>query len=528
MNAAGTISQSPGGLSVGSGTLTIDPATVGVTLQAPAFTTTVPDPLQVAFAYWVPQSVPAAQPVPVVLIMHGRIDGNSEAADSYLGFAYLGQYLASYGFAAFSAQLPEKAAWAWEPTGDWALRATACLKWLAALPGNTTAPAIQLATALQGTQLDMSRVGVIGHSNGGANMITITADPAYQIQAFIGLAPALIMVGGESTKSLAFPAGAAFQIIHGSRDCLFGPAYGGWGKYEGLLASPNSVLKSWVLIQNGTHNLFNSNWYDERNNTYTKVRQFSGCNPVTDPPNQANTQQQVTLAYAYAFLQVTLNGDATYLPYLSGGVANPVVGWNAIDPDYVNVRLDFRAPGADILLIDNFEGAAGVNALDGGTANYEGSEATTLSNVQSWTGPPPLKAVVGPTATGTSFFLGEGIGQSWQPPPDNAYSLLSFRVGQVENSAALASNAPIQLTIVAYDRKPHGASVQVQVPPPWAACAPELWHTFLQVVRIPLSQFTGAFGTSGVDFSQLFQLQFGANLPAGVSLAIDEILFSST
>lgn len=551
----------PGACEVTSDITTLNPAYLNVQLS---WGSTFPLTVQ----YWYPSSIPSgtltAGGIVPVLILHGLIQLDISSS-SYLGFNALGQLLASNGFFVVSVEQPLMPGNRSFTTDRWD-RIQGVLNWIVQLNTNEgLAPTFQQLGAYLKGQLLCDRMAGIGHSAGGAALILeLPQNPQFQNQpyqfgALSCLSPDAFPPGqGQSSLlSVAPPPGVPFQIVHGSADCLFFGAYGGWVPYEDLMASPTSVLRSWVMIDEANHNFFNAKWtVDECSyGTYCKV------NPLIDPDQTSARiagQTAAAATYIHAFLQTTVNNNApAYAPFLSGDVPNPLPQQpDYQDSPYVNVRLDYRAPGSSIIaLVDNFEtpwdpgvGPEMPNNL-GGLVLTAGS--VQLSRVS-------LQSNRVPTQFSTTCLLAARI--TWSTPDDvvtetfgtqQVYlgartmypAYLSFRVGQIEGSTVNPAGQVLDFNVVLVDSNdnasdPLPVSAYQTIGSSWPGITypgtgasdptptPDtvMRHSFMQVVRIPIADFSGT-GFSPV-YVKMLRFQFNvASCPVG-DIAIDEIHFA--
>lgn len=544
-----------GSYAVESATVALDPNYLGVELSWYTY------PLMVQ--YWYPKSPSGlSNPIVPVLILHGYIE-DEIAANSYLGFDYLGQLLASNGFFCVSVQQPLEPGYK-AFTSDRLSRIQGCLNWIVELNSNEHLdPAFQSLGAYLKDKLYCSSMAGVGHSAGGTllrglpNMAQFQ-NPNYQFGAISCIAPDIFPDNSpqtqQSLQALSAPTGIPFQIVHGSADCMFYGAYGGWVSYEDLLWSQTSVCKSWVMVDNANHNFFNTNWpIDEcANASYYIVN--PPLFPAIDTEARMAAQTAVAATYVHAFLQATLNNNAPlYVPFLNGDQPNPLLKQSAFqNSPFVNVRLDYRAPGSAVLLVDNFETPwndyVRPNNM-GGSVQAIGSVALSQISLQS------NRSEICPVST--SYLLAARI--TWSASDavvtetvDSTITfgrgaistVLSFRVGVVEHNPP--DNPPLTVDfnvalVDAHENSSHALAVSAyrDVGSSWASFTYPgsnqnekiystdmvVRHSFMEVVRIPVKDFL----KSGFNSSQTKMILFTFNAlssPAG-DIVVDEIHFSN-
>lgn len=316
----------------------------------------------------------ASTPSPVVVFLHGQHrvcveDGDGwpcreGAIPSYLGYADAAQALARQGIAVVSiSALAINAADG--GSNDYGARARGqlvldTLDRLAAATSPQGSPGFP--AELRGT-LDLSRVGLMGHSRGGEGVVraaqlnTQRAHP-YPIKAVMPLAAAaflgLTLPGVVTAVVLGYcDGGEAQQYIDASRD------------------SDDSVLRSTVLVMGANHNFFNSIWspggfpvggVDDVGPTFDDDPvNAQVCGP-TAPARLTQAQQRaVASAYLLALFRPTLLGDDTLRPMLDGTASGPLPDpFAGTDPAATaalaaaDVRVTAHAPGGTRIDLTRF------------------------------------------------------------------------------------------------------------------------------------------------------------------------------
>lgn len=177
--------------------------------------------------------VGATGPLPVVLICHGWAAGPDD-------FSALAEHLAEHGFAAALYEQPHN--WSSDTQG-WAQHLAGAVDALVAQNGTAGGP---LAGAL-----DLGRLGVLGHSFGGAAAIVFAAkDP--RIKACVALAPV-----NQWHRELVLRRAGELQVpllvVTAEHDPLAGPGSAPRPLYEAARATP---ARQYVEVRGGDHNAY--------------------------------------------------------------------------------------------------------------------------------------------------------------------------------------------------------------------------------------------------------------------------------
>lgn len=244
---------------------------------------------------------------PVLFIVHGNHD---YAVDSYLGYEYLGEYLASWGYAVVSVdenycnglshENDARAVLLLEHVGQ-------LLRWNSEREG----PLYQ--------RLDPARIALAGHSRGGEAVSTaalfngynrypengtVKFDYGFSIRSLIAIAP---------TCDQYRPAGRAVELedlsyllVHGSHDHDVTRVMGEKQYNNIYLSGSETCFKSSLYILGANHGQFNSRW-----GRYDLAAGFNEFLDVKELlPDEA--QQSLLRSFVKIFLDVTLRGDESY------------------------------------------------------------------------------------------------------------------------------------------------------------------------------------------------------------------------
>ncbi len=504
-----------------------------------------PDRLPIDGRVWLPR---APGKYPLVLIIHGS---HSMLERSDTGLAYLAELLASRGFVAavidenFFNLAPLR--FGGLPAGD-LHDSTGARAWLAleharAFAAWNTEP----GSALHG-RIDLSRVGLIGHSRGGEAAAAAAAlaplerhpdDPTlalgypFRIQAVVALAPTdgLYLVAGASP-----PLAVSFLTLHGAADNDTSSFTGSRIYQRVALSGGGYRVKASVFIDRANHGQFNTVW--GRTDLQPPFSWLFNVRPLLS----GEEQRRVAMVFVAAFLDVTLRGERESLPLLRDWRAG--AAWLP--------RTSYRTQFEDSSFrpVATFEEDIDPATLTvpGGQAHGDGLSLWREAALGIRPGPLGLT----PTDLGTrAVWLG------WRPGGKTAprfalelplthvagTSLLAFSaacprlpardlLGRADRTSPewAASREGIDLTLELLDEAGETARVLTRVPPPLrtrfstiAALEPPSSETALQTVILPLADFVRA--NPKLDLTRLRGVRFVFDRsPAGM-LLVDEVGF---
>ena len=281
--------------------------------------------------------------VPLVVMAHGNHDPSTP---NYLGYQFFQSDLAKMGCVAISVDCNAQNGMGYstaiiEARADLIIGAIAVMQ---QLDGDAASALFE--------RIDFSRVGLLGHSQGGEAVVRVPeviALPGVSIRSVIALAPT---EGGATGKT---PKNYSFMTILPASDGDVWPNDGAIF-YDRALPSP---IKSQLFVHLTNHQFYNRQWLDDDS-------LWAAAAP-TAPVISRHDHERILTAYGCAFYRATLLGHAT-IPYLSGkqlpaGVATQVV------------HLSFEQ--AEAFTVDKHEDANGIgqNALGAPTQQLGGLSA---------------------------------------------------------------------------------------------------------------------------------------------------------
>jgi dienelactone hydrolase len=516
-----------------------DPAVAGAhtvtTVEYDAGQTLVTDPSdgltypeELQGALYVPSG---AGPFPVVLLLHGRHDTCSyfvvetvgppqtcpdtpatQNIRSYRGYAYLGTNLASHGYLVMSAGA--NAVNSFDSVGDSGAeeRSQVIARSLDLLAKwNTTNGPGAVGSLLVG-RVDLSRIGLMGHSRGGEGVDHFvgynrrrTDGPRYSgLQAVFALAPTDF--AGEAPSGVHFA--TLLPLCDGDVFDLEGAAAYDRGRF----ADPNEThTRAQYTVTGANHNYFNTVW---------DLDDYSGSDPACDAGNSGSVrlspgdQRDVGLVLMAAFFRRWVGAETAFDALVKGAEALPASacpGSATTCPTLVRTsylapaasRKMLALPGSGTLTQTGFSTYATCTPSTSGTGcptNPTRSIATQLT--LGWSGPASLTATV--PATDVS-----------------ALAALTFRTG-VNYGDARNTTAAQDLDVTVKDATGASATVAAAA---YTASLREPPGTVdreltLDGVWLPLTAFPG------VDLTQVTSVTLSPRTASG-SIELAELAFQS-
>jgi hypothetical protein len=281
--------------------------------------------------------------VPLVVMAHGNHD---PGIPSYLGYDFFQADLAKMGFVAISVDCNAQNGLGHsvaiiEKRADLIIGAISVMQQFDAD-----------AASVLSARIDFSRVGLMGHSQGGEAVVLVPEViglPGVSIRSVIALAP----TDNGATKRT--PKGYAFMTILPASDGDVWPNDGAIF-YDRAVPSP---FKSQLFVHFTNHEFYNRQWLDDDS--------LWGNAAPTPPVQSRYDHERVLTAYGCAFYRAALLGHVT-TPYLAGKLLPGGVSTQ-------NVHLSFEQ--AEVLTVDNHEDGNGIgkNSLNAPTQQLGGLSA---------------------------------------------------------------------------------------------------------------------------------------------------------
>ncbi|HVM48818.1 MAG TPA: hypothetical protein VMU04_12375 [Candidatus Acidoferrum sp.] len=430
---------------------------------------------------------------PLIVVMHG----NSGYDNSYEGYNYLLDHLASQGFIAMSI---------YAPVGVMIeTRARAILAHLGIMAQNNMSPGL-----FQG-HIDLNNLGICGHSRGGeavvrAARINAAEGLGWHIQAGVSIAPTDYHHYGD--------AGIPLLVIYGSND---GDVAGTWPDRTCFnIYDETGRPRSFVFVYGATHDYFNTVWAP------TALSVESDIAPSDVPHLISQTDHEnVAKGYLTAFMQAHLLGRPEQMEYFAANLKPSALS-------AIQIHTSHQEPG--VRLLDNFEQHdPGSNTLGGAVTG------SSLSNL----GEDALHALDNhsPHVTGGGDIAWQSAAGIYLSRVPNAskdvsgFEVLAFRVTQKYGSPQNPPNQAQDLFVRLTDGNGHSralrASTFTDLPYPYVRGYTDLIKSALKSVRIPLTSFAIAnLGQQDVDLTNIQSVSFEFDANSTGEIEVDDIEFS--
>lgn len=504
-------------------------------------------------AYLSPERQDAIEPCP-------HIPGVVEPVDSYRGYAYLAEHLASHGMVVASVDADTMNAYDNQQGStvddDHGQSARARLIWetvarfRAIDEGNAEQPpeaALGRApqpdwSALEG-RIDLSRVGLMGHSRGGEGVVVAAdhttrtgTDPSV---ADVGLG-AVLALGTSNFYGRTItdtPFLNLFGYCEGDFDFMRGPAI-----FYDSIAEGNRAPIHQVVLMGANHNYHNTYWtYDD-----ARMQPWSETDPwcknlhgeMGDGRYTPEQQRHLFVGIASGFFRTYLDVDETHAPWFDGDAQAPASVCPAGMP---HCHLDIvteHAPPRDRLLIVE-DGRAGnkdgTNDL-GGAYRLSGDivedlKATTLgADGKDAISDPLVHTFQGAGTTTYTHTIPPAFGDL------RGHEALSFRISVAPDASDKDGSSTYHMhngtdtgmhphrhgqaiTVRLTDSAGQRADVRVEADHPALLFAPgtDARKPLLGTVHIPLEAW------EGVDLGAIESVAFVAQSEATVEYAYGEI-----
>lgn len=349
---------------------------------------------------WIPDGV---GPWPVLVFLHGQHATCADATGrealfrtnncgdesgiltpypNHLGYAYLAKHLASHGFAVASIlghEVNEKNGAG--DTGMWA-RGELVLATLDALRDGASG----MPDQAKGT-LDLSRVGIMGHSRGGEGVVTAMAvnaarpaEARHSIRAVVALAPTDF--NGRGVEDAALLSLIPFcdgdvQTLHGLRT------------FDHSRWANDSTAKVQIVVRGTNHNDYNTKWgrplvgpIDEGDDAQFGNLPGTYCHTSREQGGARVTIEETlreSILHVGGFLRWQVGGDASLAPYFSGAALPPADACPAHSGDCSGFALvSATLKGTRPVLVAN-DSFPTVNSLGGSVVASGFSSATVCA-----------------------------------------------------------------------------------------------------------------------------------------------------
>ncbi len=397
-------------------------------------------------------------------------------------------------------------------------------------------------------QVDLTRVGTMGHSRGGGGVArhynyNRELGSPYGIRAVFPLAPV------DRIREVLDSVNIAVLLPYCDGDVadLQGVHYFDDARYiEG-----DQTNKRYVLVMGGNHSFYNTIWapggwpaatWDD----WLQFQDPGGTDPFcgTRKGNHRLTQEQAhgTLrAYLTGFMRTYLGGEAEFLPMLKGDAPPPPSAMTSEihvsyhPKDAVGSRLTVNSLLAENRLSTN---DLGEPVTPNGLDPYGLCGGEDPQPVHCLEGQPTTRQ---PHTTPSPLIQARGLSQlrfgwddataEWtnQIPDDSTgdvrgYRVVQFRASVNFNDPRNAPALPQDFSVILTDRVGNSASVLVSdnsdalyYPPGQVAAVPKV---VLNTIRIPLAQFIG------VDLSQVRSVRIEFNQRDTGALLLTDLIFA--
>lgn len=344
---------------------------------------TAPENLEIRGALYYPDFAERTEPSPLIVLVHGN-HGSCDAGQSSAtascsqfkrneaGYAYLGENLATWGYTTFSVSQDQLMMRQDNAKGKGMhqrrLLIAAALDALSAANAGTLADGPSVTTGISATlggNLDMTRIGLMGHSRGGDAVTSFmdynrirTDGPRYPLRGVISLAP----VDYERKAPYGTPYMTILPFCDGDVSNLQGARFYERSQYvKG--DDPFPRIQSSQL--GAIHNWYNTVWYADggadgqgnndaacgnsapfaTNNVHPNNIRLSGAADPTNPalnyaidnsdtynplvntkisgdPARMGDQEKIGLATMSAFFRRYVGGEGAFEPYMTGELSD--------------------------------------------------------------------------------------------------------------------------------------------------------------------------------------------------------------
>lgn len=495
----------------------------------------------------------AAQgPFPLILFQHGRHqtcetglgqlpvpvgDDNCPdlapiitPANSYLGYDYLARNLASHGYAVLSIDtndVNDNDGSASAGDAGALARATLILEHLDAFK-EINASGGEGFDHLIG-QLDLSRIGLMGHSRGGegvAKAITLNAqrEQPHNLEAVFALAPT--DYNTQAVQGVAYA--TLLPYCDGDVENLMGAFAFDHARYAD---AQDAWPKFQILAMGANHNYFNTVWTSDDWTIHgSSSDSHCGTSSATHARDSEEDQRALGLFFMASFFRYFIGQESDFAAYWTGlSKVPPSACPGELEDCPGRYHLSVQPAAVDSLLIDATpdEQALSINAL-GGAVSFDGFASFGVCQAEGASGE-------GCEVADPTFSSASQLYLSWTSPAlyrtalngldVRDYTLLSLRVGLSHGDTANAEGQDFLIALIdtaGQEVVVHAADLGAALfdPPGDAFDAGGSEKTTLNGLLAPLSLF------EGVDLGALAALELRFGQSSAGTLQINDVMFS--
>ena len=369
-------------------------------------------------------------------------------------------------------------------------------------------------------RLDLSDVGLMGHSRGGEGVVEAALQNAkrprpYGIRAVLPLAP----VDFARSTLPAVPMSVLLPYCDGDVSNQQGQHFYDDSRYA---VDGDPASRSSLLIQGVNHNFFNTEWTPGVS-VAPSSDDWRGLDPACSTSSStrlsASEQYAVGTAYIAGFFRLVQGGERGLLPMFDGSGAVPTSAGRAA------VDTVAQAPASSRIDVARFDGSTPFRVFGGATAVTCASmldrspqsglpdcvDALTVSQAPSWT----------PASYANNVVATPVLRMGWAQPTAGVTVELARESRDVRRTQALsfrtardeAAVGDVDLTVTVTDGRGRTSTRKVsQVSAalsPFPGSVSPLPKTWLRTVRVPTAQL------SGVDLRDIRSVTFTAATPTG-------------
>jgi hypothetical protein len=514
-------------------------------------------------------------PYPVVIMLHGNhntcgrgsnphIDDNADytfigacpanytVVQNHQGYDYLANKLASHGYVVVSINSNRGINAAPGVTGDSFLilaRGRLVLRHLQRLSEWNTSggtPA-SLGVSLQG-KLDLSQVGLVGHSRGGEGVraaYNIYTQPGTESTMWHNAIPNPITFKGifeigptDFRKDEAAPLqaqGTSWNVLLPMCDGDVTPLSGvrSFDRMMGLTSETPTTMKSTYTVWGANHNFYNKQWQEVENEAACVGRANSGAQLWSSGATASTSQQQTGLASVLALIRgnVGTGADSNFNKNF-----NPRYGLPSVVTSVTKVDRGFMPSPDSVynLVGEDFTQAVSTDLCAAGSGD-ECSGATATVSLVPEHDDTLHAASINWLSAGSNTYYQTNWAAAGAGTDVSSFLNLDFRISRQLNQITVDAerttfsiqlvlanglSAPVSLCKYTDLRGPVGVFRCVNNPGSGCTQYMTFLHSILQTVRIPLADF------GNVDLTKVRGVRFSFNNTSSGSIYVANIRFT--